>query len=85
MRTESLADPSRLPQRLIAMTESDRTTRALDPYARCEDHCTHDLGAGVLIVELLGDDGPHEPVWSGPVVDGAMVLGLRWRRDEPAA
>lgn len=34
-----------------------------DPYARCEERCTHDLGKGVLIVELLGDDGPHPSIF----------------------
>lgn len=34
-----------------------------DPYARCEERCTHDLGKGVLIAELLGIDGPHPSVF----------------------
>lgn len=32
-----------------------------DPYHSCEQHCTHDLGVGVLLSELLGGDGPHPP------------------------
>jgi hypothetical protein len=29
-----------------------------DPYKGCEKHCHHDLGTGVRISDLLGDDGP---------------------------
>ena len=32
-----------------------------DPYGRCERHCNHDLARGVLIAELLDDDGPYPP------------------------
>lgn len=32
---------------------------AHDPYVRCPEVCTHDLARGVLVAELLGDDGPH--------------------------
>ena len=30
-----------------------------DPYAHCEGNCTHDLGRGVLIMELKERDGPY--------------------------
>jgi len=33
----------------------------VDPYRNCEHHCSHDLGVGVLLSELLGGDGPHPP------------------------
>jgi hypothetical protein len=39
------------------------TRNTNDPYAHCEERCTHDLGKGVLIVELLGIDGPHPSVF----------------------
>lgn len=32
-----------------------------DPYRKCLEMCTHDLARGVLISELHGGDGPHEP------------------------
>jgi hypothetical protein len=32
-----------------------------DPYRSCEHHCSHELGSGVLLSELLGRDGPHPP------------------------
>ncbi len=35
-----------------------------DPYQGCEDTCTHDLGRGVLIEELIGWDGPYPVVWA---------------------
>ena len=49
--------------------------RVADPYRSCEHHCTHDLGVGVLISELLGSDGPHPP--------GYMLVTLS-PRPEPA-
>jgi hypothetical protein len=33
----------------------------VDPYRNCEQRCSHDLGVGVLLSELLGSDGPHPP------------------------
>jgi hypothetical protein len=36
--------------------------RERDPYYRCELHCTHDLGSGMSIAELLG---PTEPARRG--------------------
>jgi len=47
----------------------------VDPYRFCEHHCAHDLGAGVLLSELLGSDGPHPP--------GYMLVTLA-PRHEPA-
>jgi hypothetical protein len=44
-----------------------------DPYHSCERHCTHDLGQGVLISELLGGDGPYPP--------GYMLVSLAPRRE----
>ncbi len=32
-----------------------------DPYRSCEQRCSHDLGDGVLLSELLGSDGPYPP------------------------
>lgn len=40
------------------------TSQIVDPYARCEDRCTHDLGRGVLLEELLATDGPHPSVFN---------------------
>jgi len=34
---------------------------AADPYRFCQQHCSHDLGNGVLLGELLGGDGPNPP------------------------
>lgn len=34
---------------------------AADPYHSCQQRCSHDLGDGVLLRELLGGDGPHPP------------------------
>lgn len=37
-----------------------------DPYAKCETLCTHDVGRGVLLSEVLGDeDGPYPDRWNG--------------------
>jgi hypothetical protein len=47
------------------MTDSATDPRTADPYRRCEESCTHDLAAGVLIRELLRVDGPHPPAWVG--------------------
>ena len=30
-----------------------------DPYRRCEGSCTHDLARGVLVSELLNNEGPY--------------------------
>ena len=30
-----------------------------DPYAHCDDGCTHDLARGVLVNELKEKDGPY--------------------------
>ncbi|HHC07730.1 MAG TPA: hypothetical protein ENK55_03330 [Actinobacteria bacterium] len=30
-----------------------------DPYRRCEQVCTHDLSAGVLVTDLLSGRGPY--------------------------
>jgi len=35
------------------------TAAAHDPYRRCEGSCTHDLARGVLVSELLADEGPY--------------------------
>jgi hypothetical protein len=32
-----------------------------DPYLRCETHCNHDLSRGVLVSDLMADDGPYPP------------------------
>ena len=32
-----------------------------DPYRFCEHRCSHELGDGVLLRDLLGGDGPHPP------------------------
>jgi hypothetical protein len=32
-----------------------------DPYRSCEQRCSHDLGDGVLLRDLLGGDGPNPP------------------------
>ena len=33
-----------------------------DPYRNCERVCTHDLARGVTLAELLGGDGPFDPL-----------------------
>ena len=32
-----------------------------DPYRRCEEHCNHDLVRGILVADLLSEDGPYRP------------------------
>ena len=51
----------------------------IDPYRRCEDLCTHDLGRGVLILELIEEDGPY--VGAAFLTDGAafVLAALRVR------
>lgn len=33
--------------------------KVVDPYARCENGCTHDCGRGVLVSELISAEGPY--------------------------
>lgn len=42
---------------LLFMPARRQTHR--DPYYRCEMHCNHDLGRGMSVAELLGDNDPH--------------------------
>ena len=59
-----------------------------DPYARCEESCTHDLAQGVLVDELLGADGPHPAVWGESGIGGwlpASELRARLTGRESAA
>ena len=30
-----------------------------DPYYRCEMHCNHDLGRGMSVADLLGNNDTH--------------------------
>lgn len=58
-------EPKRLrqtspPADLLVMPAPRETHR--DPYYRCEMHCTHDLGPGMSIDELLGNRTPHPSV-----------------------
>jgi hypothetical protein len=39
--------------------EESNVSAIHDPYRRCEEVCTHDLTRGILVSELLSDDGPH--------------------------
>lgn len=43
---------------VLSMDESNVSV-IHDPYRRCEEVCTHDLTRGILVSELLGDDGPY--------------------------
>ena len=37
-----------------------------DMYKHCEVHCSHDLGHGALLGEVLsGEDGPYPDDWYG--------------------
>ncbi len=47
-----------------------------DPYRRCEGSCTHDLARGVLVSDLLADEGPFP--------DSHPLLSLRPLRSQPA-
>lgn len=57
--------------------------RERDPYYRCELHCTHDLGAGMSIAELLGSSEPKpRDIWLTPrrshrlsAAPGSMLVG----------
>jgi hypothetical protein len=62
------------------------TPNSNDPYAHCEERCTHDLGKGVLLEELLADDGPHPSVFED-LRPGGFTLGrdLRARLVRPEA
>ena len=39
------------------------TDASLDPYRQCEAGCSHDLSRGVLVGDLLSDDGPYPVRW----------------------
>lgn len=38
---------------------ADQLLEMHDPYRRCEKTCSHDLVRGLLVEELLADDGPY--------------------------
>jgi len=45
------------------VVQSQETTR--DPYRRCEERCRHDLGRGLSLAELFGEEeAPARPSWS---------------------
>lgn len=74
MRTRSAAEQRAGFGRLKGMTQRGTP----DPYARCEEGCTHDLAVGVLVEELLAADGPHPPRWA-PVPGLGPVPGSELR------
>jgi len=48
-----------------------------DTYRTCEGSCTHDLARGVLVSDLLNDEGPYpdsHPLLSTPPIGAASVL-----------
>lgn len=69
------------------MTDSQRTPGPPDPYARCEEGCTHDLAAGLLTEELRIGDGPFSPLWEPQGAGGGILLWAHRRPqgDESAA
>ncbi|MFQ5553942.1 MAG: hypothetical protein ACE5GC_01065 [Acidimicrobiia bacterium] len=67
------------------------TTR-YDPYRHCERGCHHDLATGVLVSDLLGEEGPYPPlelVWQragrGWVAQMAAPEGQTASSGPPAA
>lgn len=68
------------------MTERNETTQAHDPYARCDEGCTHDLATGVLVGELRNKDGPFRSIWDRVISSGGFSLwGNRLRQDDESA
>lgn len=52
--------------------------KEIDPYARCAEHCTHDLNHGALVAELIGPhDGPHPDLYYDKIVDHMRRRGFR--------
>ena len=52
---------------------------AHDPYGGCEGSCTHDLARGVLVSELLGQEGPYpdsHPLLTAPNLRTMFTQGL---------
>lgn len=50
-----------------------------DPYGGCEGSCTHDLARGVLVSELLGEEGPYpdsHPLLTTPNLRTMFTQGL---------
>ena len=48
-----------------------------DAYRTCEGSCTHDLARGVLVSELINDEGPYpdsNPLLGTPPIAAAAVL-----------
>ena len=39
-----------------------------DPYRRCEERCRHDLGRGLTIAELFGEDDLTPISFAAPVL-----------------
>jgi hypothetical protein len=87
MRTARHADLMIECRRQKKMTDSRRTLRVPDPYQRCEEGCTHDLAAGLLIEDLLSGDGPFSPLWEPQPAGGGFLLWAHRRAqgDESAA
>ncbi len=56
-----------------------------DPYAPCEESCTHDLATGVLVDELLGADGPYPPVWTPVRAAGWLAVVHDQDEDDESA
>lgn len=53
----------------------------IDPYAFCDDLCTHDLVRGVLVDELIEGDGPYPEAISLSFEALSMLATLRDRED----
>lgn len=53
----------------------------IDPYAFCPDLCTHELGRGVLILELKEGDGPYPEAISLSFGALSVLATLRDRED----
>ena len=58
------------------------TPPRIDPYARCEGSCTHDLARGVLTDELIEKDGPY-PGTANLDFGAAFVLAALRVRERP--
>lgn len=54
-----------------------------DPYRRCEEQCNHDLARGILVSDLIADDGPHPP--SHLIVNFTLQRALVIDDDVPLA
>jgi hypothetical protein len=58
------------------VNDDDLDAPLIDPYLRCEEGCTHDLGRAALLSDLRDGDGPFDTWWSSVgFIPGGLFRG----------